>query len=285
MIFNVSDLWPESAEKLGIVTNKRFLNMATRLEEHLYKRSALISGQTMGIVNNIRERFPKKKVIWVPNGVNTDEIISMKTDKQKWRKKMDFAPDDFLFFYGGILGYAQGLEVILKTADKLRNEEHIKFVILGDGPEKESLMLIADHLELDNVFFLDSVSRETIPEIISAIDVSIIPLRKIELFKGAIPSKIFESLALEKPILLGVEGEAHDLFIKDGNCGLFFEPENAQSLTDAARQIMSEPDLSSKLGENGLKYVREYFERSKIATKFRQDLIEFKSGNNDTEST
>ncbi|MFZ6052186.1 glycosyltransferase family 4 protein [Halocola ammonii] len=285
MIFNVSDLWPESAEKLGIVTNKRFLKMATRLEEHLYKKATMISGQTMGIVNNIRSRFPDKKVIWLPNGVNTEQIISMKTDKQQWRKKMGFEESDFLFFYGGILGYAQGLEVILKTADKLRHEEHIKFILLGDGPEKESLMLIADHLELDNVYFYDSVSRDNIPEIISAIDVSVIPLRKIELFKGAIPSKIFESLALEKPILLGVEGEAYDRFIKEGNCGLAFEPENAQSLTDAARQLMEDPELTRKLGKNGLDYVREYFERSKIASKFRSELMEFKSGKDDPEST
>lgn len=277
LIFNVSDLWPESAEKLGIVTNKFFLKKATGLEEFLYRKSELISGQTMGIVDNIRSRFPQKEVLWLPNGVNTAEIISMQTDKQQWRRKNDFSEDDFLFFYGGILGHAQGLEVILKTADKMRNEDRIKFIILGDGPEKESLMLIADHLELDNVFFYDSISRDKIPEILSSIDVSIIPLRKIELFKGAIPSKIFESLALKKPILLGVEGEAYNLFIKKGNCGLFYEPENAQSLTDAAQQISQDPDLCRQLGENGLNFVKEKFERSVIASKFRSELIKHKN--------
>jgi len=117
MIFNVSDLWPESAERLGLINNKIMLSMSTRLEECLYRKSVLITGQTKGIVKNISDRFPKKKVWWLPNGAKLalyrpEGIIST------WRKDNGFAEDDFLVFYGGILGHAQGLEVILKAANQ-----------------------------------------------------------------------------------------------------------------------------------------------------------------------
>lgn len=112
LIFNVSDLWPESAEKLGLVTNKFFLHLATILEEFLYKKSVLITGQTQGIVANIQARFPSKEVYWLPNGVdlsyyNPEEVTS------NWREENGFSSTDKLFLYAGIIGYAQGLDLSL----------------------------------------------------------------------------------------------------------------------------------------------------------------------------
>ncbi len=217
LIFNVSDLWPESAEKLGLVSNKFFLHSATVLEEFLYKRSELITGQTQGIVKNISDRFPNKKVYWLPNGVdlnyyNSDNII------EDWRKENNFSEDDFILLYAGIIGHAQGLEVIVNSAEKLKGHSKIKFVLLGSGPEKESLIQLKQKLKIENVLFFDGVTKKEMPVIIAAADVAVIPLKRLDLFKGAIPSKIFENLAMKKPILLGVEGEAKQLFIDEGNC-------------------------------------------------------------------
>ncbi|MCE3279631.1 MAG: glycosyltransferase family 4 protein [Bacteroidetes bacterium] len=218
LIFNVSDLWPESAEKLGLVTNKFFLYSATRLEEFLYRKSELISGQTQGICRDISARFPEKKVYWLPNGVdlnyyNSDSVQS------NWRKENNFSDNDILLLYAGIIGHAQGLEVIIKAADRLRSYSDIKFLILGSGPEKDKLMRLKNELKTDNVYFLDAVTKKEMPSIVAASDIALIPLKRLDLFKGAIPSKIFENLAMKKTLLLGVEGEAKELFIDQGNCG------------------------------------------------------------------
>ncbi len=267
LIFNVSDLWPESAEKLGLVQNKFFLNIAARLEEFMYRKSELISGQTQGIVKSISERFPDKKTYWLPNGVdlayyNTNTVI---TD---WRNKNNFSTEDFILLYAGIIGHAQGLEVIIKAAKELEKYSRIKFVLLGSGPEKEKLQALKQSLNTGNLFFFDAVTKKEMPKIIATIDVAVIPLKKLDLFKGAIPSKIFENLAMKKPILLGVEGEAKELFIDEGKCGLAFIPENEKDLAVKIIELYNNKNELITFGENGYRYVEQKFTRDKIATEF-----------------
>lgn len=273
MVFNVSDLWPESAEKLGIISNKFLLGGAKILEEFCYKRAKLVSGQTQGIVNNISKRFPKKDVYWLKNGV---DINLYNTEKQKekgrWRRENAYKEGDFLLFYGGIIGYAQGLDIILNAAKCLKDYEKIKFVLLGNGPEKERLLAMKAELALENLNFYDAVPKSEMLEIIGDMDASIIPLRKLDLFKGAIPSKIFENSAMKKPIILGVEGEAKELFIEQGGCGLAFEPENVEELCEKILTLYNNPVLVSTLGENGLRYVSENFNRDEIAKEFYDKL-------------
>ena len=274
-IFNVSDLWPESAEKLGIVKNKFFLKLATILEEYLYEKAALITGQTKGITKNISGRFPNKKVHWLPNGVDLN-FYNPNNFSKEWRIQNKFNDDDVLFFYGGIIGYAQGLEVIIYTAQELKNNSNVKFIILGSGPEKEKLLALKEKLKLENVFFMSPVSKAQMPSIISSIDCSIIPLKKLDLFLGAIPSKIFECLAMETPILLGVDGEAKGLFIDKGKSGLYFEPENAEDLKTGVLKLAENNALRKELGENGRIYVNNHFNRNQIAKELKsclQDLF------------
>ncbi|MBE0648270.1 MAG: glycosyltransferase family 4 protein [Bacteroidales bacterium] len=269
LLFNVSDLWPESAEKLGLVTNRFFLRISKSLEEFLYRKSDLISGQTQGIVKNISSRMPEKKVFWLKNGVDLT-YYSPEKGIPGWREENGFGADDFVAFYGGILGHAQGLEVILKAAVELADEKRIKFVIAGEGPLKKELMDQSEHLGLANVTFLPAYPKQRMPDVISEIDISIIPLRKLDLFLGAIPSKIFESLAMGKPILLGVEGEAKELFINQGYCGLAFKPEDPASLTEELRLLFSDKALYDRLSKNAYFYVSENFNRDKIFVDFKQ---------------
>ncbi|MDR1725373.1 MAG: glycosyltransferase family 4 protein [Bacteroidales bacterium] len=273
LVFNVSDLWPESAERLGLITNRSLLKMATWLEEFCYKKSFLITGQTQGIVNNIKNRFPFKRVHWLKNGIDVGYYEKdEKFVKGLWRVENKFAEDDFILFYGGIIGYAQGLDVILYAAEKLKNYNNIKFVVLGSGPEKQRLVDMKNNLDLVNVYFFDAVEKKKMRQIIEDIDASIIPLKRLELFKGAIPSKIFESLALRKPVLLGVEGEAKELFIDNGDCGLAFEPENSENLCKQILYLYSNKEDAEKMGENGLKYVSQNFSLSKITEDFYMEL-------------
>lgn len=267
MVFNVSDLWPESAEKLGLISNRFILKMTTRLEEGLYASSALITGQTQGIVNNIKGRFPQKQVYWLPNGVDT-AFYDAANIKGDWREEQGFSEKDFLLLYAGIMGYAQGLEVVLKAAEQTKTQPAMKWILLGSGPEKEKLLRLKDEMKLGNVVFLDGLPKSKMPEVWKSVDVSVVPLRRLELFKGAIPSKIFEGLAMKKPILLGVEGEAEDLFIKEGNAGLAYIPEDAVDLARKALHLFSNRDETRRLGENGNAYVKLKFTRDKIAAGF-----------------
>jgi glycosyltransferase involved in cell wall biosynthesis len=265
LIFNVSDLWPESAEKLGLVTNKYLLIMATRLEHKCYGHSKLITGQTQGIVSNIQKRFPHKKVTWLPNGVDVSFYNPEKIEAGDFRQRNGFKTSDVIFFYGGILGYAQGLEIILETARRLEEFPEAQFVIQGAGPEKEKLHLLKEKYKLENVHFFEPVKKSEMPSILKCIDVAVIPLKKLDLFKGAIPSKVFEALAMKKPLLLGVDGEAKNHFIDKAQAGLFYTPEDIESMKAQIIFLLKNKNERREMGENARKYVSDVFDRNKIA--------------------
>jgi len=275
LVFNVSDLWPESAEKLGIISNKFLLKWSEKLELHFYRKSKIVSGQTQGIIASIKARTDHNHTYWLPNGVDP-EIFNPDNYSGVWRKNMGFNEDDFLLLYAGIIGYAQGLEVILQAAQILKGYPQIKFVLIGDGPEKEMLLNLKSSLDISNVFFYSNQEKKDMPDIIKSFNATIVPLKKIPLFLGAIPSKIFENLAMKVPVILGVEGEAKEIFIDKGKAGLAFEPENAQDLADKILAFYLNPDLLRNTAENGRKYVLEYFNRDKIAKDFRDYLYKVK---------
>jgi glycosyltransferase involved in cell wall biosynthesis len=272
LIFNVSDLWPESAEKLGIVNNTTLLKMAYRLEAKCYKRAALITGQTQGIVSDIAHRFPSKQVYWLPNGVNIDFYKPSAITQTDFRTKNGFTPTDLLFFYGGIIGHAQGLEVILNAANELSAYPQIHFILQGAGPEKPQLENLKKTLQLTNVHFLEPVAKADMPAILQGIDVALVPLKNLPLFQGAIPSKVFEALAMEVPLLLGVDGEARLHFIEKAEAGWFFEPENAHALATAIKTLIEQPDAIKRAGINGRNYVSQHFNRDQIAASLYTHL-------------
>jgi len=272
LIFNVSDLWPESAEKLGLITNKYLLRITKKLEEFIYKKSQLITGQTQGIVENISVRFPEKEVYWLKNGVDLD-YFNPERVSDYWRLEAGFGRDDFILLYAGIFGYAQGIKIILSAAKKLENNKMIKFVLVGDGPEKISLIREKENQKLENVYFFPSIPKNKMPSILKSIDATIIPLRKLDLFKGAIPSKIFESLAMQKPILLGVEGEAKEIFIDQGKSGLFFEPENVNDFAEKILLLFKDMSLRERFINNSRIFVEAHFNRNVIAADFYKLLV------------
>ena len=273
MIFNVSDLWPESAEKLGLVTNKQMLALASRLERKCYERAHLITGQTMGIVEDISRRFPHKKVVWLPNGVDLSFYDPTKVQSIGYRERHGFTTDQMLYFYGGVVGYAQGLDVILYAAKQLEYNQNIQFIIQGAGPEKDRLLELKKTLGINNVHFLPPVPKSEMPGVLKEVNAAIVPLRKLELFEGAIPSKIFETLAMEVPILLGVDGEARRHFVDNAKAAIFIEPENVDILVENVKYLFDNPVAACEMGENGRQYAFSVFNRDKIATEFLEQLV------------
>lgn len=272
LIFNVSDLWPESAEKLGLVTNKYLLGMAYRLEAKCYRKAYLVTGQTMGIVQDISKRFPEVSTYWLPNGVDLTYYDRARYSSGHYREKHGFSKDQKLFFYGGVIGYAQGLDVILNAATFFKDNSKVQFVLQGAGPEKERLIELSKKLGLENVHFIPPVTKSEMPHVLMDVDAAIIPLRKLELFEGAIPSKIFETLAMEIPILLAVKGEARVHFVDKAKAALPIEPEDVSDLTAKIQLFLENPEEMRQMGKNGRIYALEHFDRNLIAAKFLDQL-------------
>lgn len=266
LIFNVSDLWPESAEKLGIVTNRAFLKAAYGVEAFLYNRSAIVTGQTQGIVADIQRRFPRIDVYWLKNGV--DITLFTGGRNKSWRESNGYRHDDIIFVYAGILGHAQGLETVIECAKLLQHDPTIQFALIGTGPEELKLKAYAHKLQLTNLRFFANQPKGAMPAILQSCDVAVVHLLPLDLFRGAIPSKIFENLAMGIPVLLGVDGEARQLFVQEGRCALFCRPGDAEDMAVNARRLAGDPVLRSALGLNGKNYVQTVFNRDTIASEF-----------------
>ena len=271
LVFNVSDLWPESAVQLGLVTNPLLIGLSTRLEMRCYRRSALITGQTKGIVANIKARCPDKEVLWLPNGVDLDAIHKAEATEGA-RARLQITPGTLVLVYAGILGHAQGLEVIMHAAERLKNRSDVLFLLIGEGPERAMLHQMQQDRGITNVRFLGRLDRAEVLAILKESDAVVVPLRRNDLFLGAIPSKVFEALALAKPVLLGVDGEARDLFIREGEAGLFFEPGNGDALAEAVLRYADDRSLVQQHGDNGARYVRTNFDRSAISARLLEVL-------------
>ena len=200
-VFNVADIWPESAVELGILTNKNFIKMAEWLENFLYKKSWKIATATDGIRDYIiRKGKSPEDVFLLPNGVNTDTFSPLPKD-QSLLQEIGIEGKK-IFMYAGNLGYAQGLDSILETAALVKETvPNAHFLFVGDGQEREKLLEMKENLNLTNVTFYGSVPVTEMPRMFSIADYSIVSLRNIELFKGARPSKIFPALSSGTPVL------------------------------------------------------------------------------------
>jgi glycosyltransferase involved in cell wall biosynthesis len=271
-VLNVSDLWPESAVALGMLRNPRLIRIATLVEEFLYRKANLITGQSEGIVTSIRLRSPGSRVAVIPNGADFAEANPPGDGLQSSvRDALGFA-DHFVVGYAGLLGLAQGLETVLESARLLSKFPKILIAFIGDGPEGPKLKSIAQELGLHNVRFLPAQPASRMPELLIALDVALVPLKRRPLFAGILPSKMFVAMGAAIPIVGSVEGEARDVIVK-AQGGICVEPENASQIAEAILQLYRDPELRKSLGENGRRYATKHFNRRDAARKFEQLLL------------
>ena len=162
---------------------------------------------------------------------------------------------------------AHHLETIFDAARLLADDERIVFMMVGDGAEKGRLAEMRGQLSLDNVLMLDQQPKASMPEFWAMADASLVLLRRADLFKTVIPSKIFEAMGMATPIVLGVDGEAREIVEAAGG-GIFIEPENATQLADAVRRLADDPELGAKMGDRAHDYVKTYFDRRVLAHRY-----------------
>lgn len=260
LVFEVRDLWPESAVALGELSNPRAIAWATRLEEACYCRARAVVVVTHGIRDRLLERgIPTEKLHVIPNGANVELFQFHPRGRENIRDELGLR-GKFVAIYAGIHGIAQGLETVVEAARRLRDRQDIHFLMVGDGPKKTQVAALVQQYNLPNLTLLPAQPRERIPEYLSAADVALAPLRNIALFEGALPSKIFDAWACERPVLLSVDGEARRILETVGG-GIFVAPEDPDAMTQAVLSLQSAPETLKKMGAQGRDYTVEYYSR------------------------
>jgi len=270
-IFNVSDIWPQSAVELGVLRNRFAIRLAEWLERHIYRRASRITVPTPGILERLVARgVPREKIFLLTNGVDTAAYNVTSPDRELAQRLG--LNGHKVFMYAGLHGLAQGLDVILEAAKLTRNPD-VLYVLVGDGADKAALVAKAQAEGISNVRFLPIQPTSTLPALLNLVYATVIPLRRLDLFKAALPSKLFDSMAAGRPIVAPLWGEAAAL-VEAAACGLVVEPEDARGVQEAVEKLAADPALAQKLGEQGRRYVVEHFNRDDIAKRLIKLLEE-----------
>jgi glycosyltransferase involved in cell wall biosynthesis len=270
-VLEVRDLWPESAVAMGELQNPRAVAWATRLEEVSYRRAKRIVVATDGIRRRLLERgFPAGKLAFIPNGANV-QIFQPQPELGKQRRVELGLDGKFVVLYAGILGVAQGMEILVDAAHRLADHHDIHFLFIGEGPKKAETVALKDRLQLNNLTLLGERPQKEMASYFSAADAALVPLRKLDLFQGALPSKMFEAWACECPVVLSVSGEAQAV-LAQARAGIYAEPEDSAGIAAAILDLKNTPKIRREFGRNGRGFVVEYYTREKAAQQLEQLL-------------
>ncbi|WP_437525870.1 glycosyltransferase family 4 protein [Sorangium sp. So ce726] len=270
-VFEVRDLWPESIVAVGALPEGHaVVRGLTLVEEHLYRAADEIVVVTRSFRERLMERgVPADKIEVIPNGVDLGRFKPSSRDTPL-RAELGFG-DRVVVAYVGTHGMAHGLTAVLDVAHGLRARDDIRFLFVGEGAERANLETRARELGLSNVTFLGVRPRDAMTEVYATADICLVPLRKTELFQTVIPSKIFEILAMERPIVISVDGEARSI-VEEAQAGLFAPPEDVAAMTQGILALAADPEKRRRMGKAGREHVIRSFDRDTLAHDYTEIL-------------
>ncbi|MCI5137643.1 MAG: glycosyltransferase WbuB [Candidatus Electrothrix sp. AR1] len=278
-VMDVRDLWPAVFVELGVVKSRGVIRLLEKWELSLYRQATRIVTVTESFRSNLINRgVPASKVHTIPNGADTDYWLP-KHGSSRLRNSLNLQ-DKFIALYIGAHGIAHALGRIIEAADRIQHIKDIHFLFVGAGAEKSMLIQQAKSLNLQNVTFHDSVPKEKVADFYAMSDVCLVPLRDIPLFETFIPSKMFEIMSIERPIIGSVRGEAADI-LNRSKAAVVVPPEDSKAIADAVCTLRNNPNRRHVMGQNGRIFVKEHYSRKALAAKYievmREAIEEYKA--------
>jgi colanic acid biosynthesis glycosyl transferase WcaI len=277
-VFEVRDLWPESLAAVGMGSQNSPLHRSlAKIAGFLYRSCDRLVVVTPAFKDYLIEhwRVPEEKIFVVENGVETS-LFRRLAPNLAIRRELG-AEGKFVASYIGTMGNAHGLETLLEAATLLcERAPKVLFLLIGEGAEKARIVSLARSRGLTNVRFVGQQAREKIPAYITASDACLVLLKKTELFKTVLPTKMLEFMSCARPVILGVDGHARRV-MEQAKAGIFVTPEDPAALADAIMQLADDPELRESLGRNGRQHVLQYFSRqhtAKVYLDVLEDLLE-----------
>ncbi len=262
LVLEVRDLWPESAEAMGLVGDPRVIGAAQRLADGLYRRADRIVALTEGIRDGVIARgVPDAKITLITNGVDR-EFADAPTHG------VDLPDDRFVAMYVGAHGTYSSLETVLGAAAALARDPRVLVVLVGGGDRKDALVAQASGLGLDNVRFIDPVPKREVPSWLARADACILPYQDKALFAGALPNKTFDYLAAGRPIIAAAPAGELTRLVESEGVGLAVPPERPEALADAIGRLADDPATAAAMGDRGATLARGRYDRANLAARF-----------------
>jgi glycosyltransferase involved in cell wall biosynthesis len=272
-VLEIRDIWPESITAVGAMRK----SLITRVLEWLEKKMYLSADHIVAVGQGYRDNVVSKanvqdRISVIYNGVDGSHFTPGSPD-------MDFLArygmsDRFVVSYVGTIGMAHGLETVLDAAEIMKRDKQggIGFLLVGDGANRKELERQCNERGLDDlVRFTGRLDKSEMPKVLASSDALLVHLRACELFETVIPSKIFEAMAMKRPIILGVRGESAEIVRQSGS-GIEMEPSNPSDLVACVQRLRRDAELYHRLSESGREFVLNKFSRDRFAEDFLQLL-------------
>lgn len=261
MVFEVRDLWPESAVQLGELRNRRVIRLSTWLENTCCRKARHVVTVTDTIRRDLLARgLPEGKVTRIANGADVERFRPRAADPDV-RARYDIPEGRFVAAYTGLHGLAHDLGTILEAARILQDEGGFFFLMVGDGPRKEAARERARELGVTDVAFHPAVPEDELARLLGVVDVGLDCRRRLAISEGTLPVKMFTYLACGVPVVLGIEGEAEAL-VNAAEAGVTVPPESPQELAAAIRALRDDPERCAAMGLRGRGLVEERYSRA-----------------------
>lgn len=272
-VFEIRDLWPESAITTGVLREDGALTKLLFLVERLACATAdKINVLTPAFAENLVKRglADRDKIFFVPNGVDVDEFVP-RPRENAFRREMGWG-DKFVVLYAGAHGRANAVGQLVDAAERLRDRPDILIASIGDGPERARLAEEAKRRGLDNIVFPGAQPKKRMPEVVAACDVGAAVLQNNPTFRTVYPNKVFDYMASARPVLLAIPGAAKKMVVDDAHAGVYVEPENADALANAIRELADAPERRAQMGKRGREWVMNNVSRRSLAARYIREL-------------
>ncbi|MEQ8924198.1 MAG: glycosyltransferase family 4 protein [Fulvivirga sp.] len=273
-IFEVRDLWPESAIDTEVLKSKLLIKLAYNFESFIYKKAKLINVLTPAFRTSLIDKgVDENKIIFIPNASDfslSDKLLNG-FNSDEWRRARGHT-DKFVITYVGAHGVANHLKQLIDVAIDLRDSP-VVFQLIGDGMEKQELMNLVSKKSIQNIEFVDSVPKSEVFKYILGSDMGASILKKADTFKTIYSNKTFDYMACKKPVLMLIDGISRQL-VEQAGCGFYAEPENAQEIVKVIRSLINEKEKLKETGINGYHYAKANFDRQKLAKKYITEVKE-----------
>lgn len=262
LIFMVADIWPESAIQLGVLRNPLLIRFSEWLEWSTYQKANLVWAVTEGMRNTLIKRgLSSEHVFLLTNGVDCSKFRPL----SKARVRAELGWDNrYTVLYAGGHGISHGLTTLLDVAEQMLDQEDIHFVFVGEGSEKAELVAMAQKRQLKNITFLAAQPHHRMPLLLAAADVCLVHARKVPLFQGMLPVKMYEAMASARPIVLTLDGEARQVAEKDANAAIYVDADEPAAIVAAIDYLFRNPEVAQEAGRRGRAYVEEHFDYDRL---------------------
>ena len=273
IIFWVQDLWPESLSATGVIKSKLILNFVSKIVKFIYHACDLILVQSRAFTPSVQKfGVELERICYFPNSA---EKLYKPIEDNSLEKYKEELPDGFLVIFAGNLGAAQSIETIVESAELIKADTSIKWIIIGNGRKKSWLEHEVQKRGLANtVYILGQRPVEDMPYYFSASDVLLATLKNDPIFALTIPSKIQSYLACGKPILAAIDGETASV-INESGAGIAVPAENPQDLAKAVQSLYKMHESKRKLmGSRGRAYFEEHFESKTLLNQLENWIVE-----------